>query len=521
MQYEALTRQGQVVNLPIDAGPGNTESTDRVTKSGGRIGISDFFLNEPVPANLGGLPGRVLFIVMITRKPTTRIELSLGSLAGLNTGCMSGIRGVGSKRLRALFRSYMKISKTNFIFLALAFAAGCENNQTELWLITPASNSDKEIVAELVDMLDHQSAIRVSMSASDAADEAAIEALMAGEADIALVSNNMPFHPDIATVLPLYPTVLHIGYREGRNAASGGELIRDANVYAGQPGSASRLMFEHIVLRLGMTDEDFVYVTDLTTVPDVFVLFAAVSSRHAEKLSGYQLLSLGLPDDIGRGSIIDTATTLNPQLRPYILPTGIYGDATPGPVVTVAVDMLLVARSDLSESMVYDFVHELVRLRPALASLRPGLFENLTGDFNSNSSTFILHPGLVAYIDRDEPSVLERYSGVAEVTVTVIIALFSASFAGVRIFRMRRKNRIDAFYTEIIAIRQDLELNSTEPMRVAATSKIRALQNKAFAMLVDEKLAADESFRIFVSLSNDVLGEIAALQENNTVGRQG
>jgi hypothetical protein len=39
-------------------------------------------------------------------------------------------------------------------------------------------------------------------------------------------------------------------------------------------------------------------------------------------------------------------------------------------------------------------------------------------------------------------------------------------------------------------------------------AKIRKLQNKAFEMLVDEELAADESFRIFVTLSNDLLQQL-------------
>jgi len=34
----------------------------RVLKSGGRIGISDFFLNEPIPASLDGLLGKVLCV---------------------------------------------------------------------------------------------------------------------------------------------------------------------------------------------------------------------------------------------------------------------------------------------------------------------------------------------------------------------------------------------------------------------------------------------------------------------------
>jgi hypothetical protein len=170
--------------------------------------------------------------------------------------------------------------------------------------------------------------------------------------------------------------------------------------------------------------------------------------------------------------------------------------------------MLLVARSDLSETVIYDLVRELSRLRPALASQRPGLFQRISDDFDSGNSTFLLHPGLVAYLDRNEPSVYERYSGVAEVVVTIIVALFSAGFAGVRIYQMRRKNRIDTFYTDVIAIRSSLDDSSTAEDRAMAARKIRDLQNTAFEMLVDEKLSADESFRIFISLSNDALRDL-------------
>jgi len=43
----------------------------------------------------------------------------------------------------------------------------------------------------------------------------------------------------------------------------------------------------------------------------------------------------------------------------------------------------------------------------------------------------------------------------------------------------------------------------------SAIDEIRSLQEEAFKLLVDEKLAADESFRIFITLSNDVLNQIS------------
>jgi TRAP-type uncharacterized transport system substrate-binding protein len=404
----------------------------------------------------------------------------------------------------------INISTFRIILLLTVFTGfiGCEKNPTRLRLAIPTLSVDQEIAEDFSELLGRESTISVALTGSPVSDEAALDALIAGDADIALVSNNMPFRSGITTVMPLYPTVLHIGYREGRDTSSGVELLRGAKVFAGAPGSASRLMFETVLSRLELTAEDFSYLEIGEQAPDVFVVFAPISPERIDEFPGFRLLSLGSPDDIGHGSAVDATTLLNPQLEPFVIPVGTYGDATPAPVLTVSVDMLLVARSDLDAAVVYDFVHELLRLRPALAALRPGLFRMVSDDVDSSNSTFILHKGLLAYTERDAPTVYERYSGIAEVAVTVLIALISAMFAGVRIFHMRRKNRIDVFYTETMAIRESISGSATSDERATAIQKIRELQTKAFEMLVDEKLSADESFRIFVSLSNDVLHEL-------------
>jgi TRAP-type uncharacterized transport system substrate-binding protein len=393
---------------------------------------------------------------------------------------------------------------------ALAVVVGCETSQSELSLVTPVSPFDAEIARDIVDLLGHDGEVSIALTDSGKSEESALDALSAGDADIALVSNNMPYRPGISTVMPLYPTVLHIGHFGEREFASGTDLFRGARIFAGPRGSASRMMFERFTSRSGLSPSDFTYVEDSGKQPDVFVVFAPISPDRLAEYPDIRLVSSGSPEDIGKGSAVDAATLMNPQLKPFVIPVGTYGDATPAPILTVAVDMMLVARSDLSASVVYDLVRELSGLRPALASRRPGLFQRLSDEFNTGNSTFVLHPGLVAYMDRNEPSVYERYSGVAEVVVTVLVALFSAGFAGVRIYHMRRKNRIDTFYTDVIAIRSSLDDSTSSEDRAAAARKIRDLQNTAFEMLVDEKLSADESFRIFVSLSNDALRDLGS-----------
>ena len=397
------------------------------------------------------------------------------------------------------------------IFLAGSiFVAACEKSPSELRLVRPATPTDQAILTDLAALMDRESAVQLILTQNPEPGLSALDSLLAGTADVALVSNTLPFREGISTVMPLYPTVLHIVYLGDRDASNGRSLIKGARVYAGAIGSGSHLIFERIVSRLKLSPADFTYVDDPTEAPDVIIVFAPISPKIIDTFSDIHLYSMGSPHEIGLGSFVDAATLLNPQLSPFVIPAGTYGDVTPEPVVTVAVDKLLVVRADLPKSVVYDFINELQRLRPAIAALRPGLIQQGSGDFDASLSTFVLHQGAQAYLQRSEPSVYERYSGVAEVTVTVLIGLISAGWAGIKIFRMRRKNRIDRFYSKVIEIRKTNSEFTSDEERAKAIDEVRALQDLAFELLVDERLAADESFRIFITLSDDVMKQFEA-----------
>ena len=186
--------------------------------------------------------------------------------------------------------------------------------------------------------------------------------------------------------------------------------------------------------------------------------------------------------------------------------------------LTVAVDKMLVARRDLPSASVYYLINEILRLRPAISALRPGLFETLPEDFDVSRSRYIVHAGAQAYLQRDAPSIYERYSGVAEVVATVVIGLVSALFGGMRLYKMRRKNLIDTFYVRTIALQRSIDEQSTEGERQTVADQVRELQTEAFDLLVNEKLAADESFRIFITLSNDVLRQLGNSPAASPIG---
>ena len=414
----------------------------------------------------------------------------------------------------------MKITRPQLVAIAVALSglvvSGCSDYPTELTFAQPSAPADHGIVTELVDLFDDEAGISLHLTEETYTGEQALDAVLSGAADVALVSNALPFREGIATIIPLYPTVLHIAYVGNRNTTDVFSLIEGAKIFAGDVGSGSRFIFEQSLQRTGISPNDFEYV-DSVEDANVVVLFAPVSPERLRNFPQVRLFSLGDIDSVGQGGNIDSATFLNPHLEPFVIPANTYGPVTPEPILTLAVDKMLVTRHDMSPNSVYAMIYKLLRLRPALAAKRPGVFNRLTGDFDPGNSTFVLHPGAQAFLHRDEPSVYERYSGVAEVGVTVMIAIFSAILGGVKLYRVRRKNRIDSYYSSVIDIRNEAASTTDEEKRESLAVDIRRLQDKAFDELVKERLAADESFRIFVSLSNDVLRQLGARDQLSPV----
>ncbi len=445
------------------------------------------------------------------------MEIKYDSMAALTCEAVGSVSDPAPRRIQTREGVALRIPNTiSILVLIFAVAAAsltaCDSRPTQLRLVAPTSPLDLELTQNLKALLDKGSEFQLDITTQQHAGETALDMLLAGEGDIALVSNYLPYREGISTVMPVYSSVLHIVYRDGRDPSSGYSLMNNASIYAGKVGSASRLMFTRIASSIGLSADNYAFIDEVENVlsadPDIIVVFAPITPRRMEEFVGYKLFSFGSPSEIGAGSVVDAAALLNPPLRPFVIPTGTYGVANSGPVVTVAVDKMLVVRNDLGASLIYDLINTIQRSRPALSATRPGLFARMGDDFDVSKSTFVLHEGAQNFLQRAKPSVYERYSGVAEVVVTLIIAFASVSLAGIRIFKVRRKNRIDRFYSAIIGIRNSISGSSTVDERALATEKVKRLKDTAFDQLVNEKLSADESFRIFITLSNDVLSQL-------------
>lgn len=381
----------------------------------------------------------------------------------------------------------------------------------ELDMIMPALEMDQKIAEQLVELVSEGSGLKINLVPLPDNSMSVLDALESGYGDIAFALNNAQFRKTITTVMPLYRSVLHVVATADRPASDLREFLSGAVVYAGPAGSMSRFLTERLVEDLRFAEGNVTFTNSDETRPDVIIVYAPINPQRLvndPELKGMKLFSLGDPAEIGLGNPVDRAVLLNPKLRPFVIPVGTYGDLTPEAVLTVSVDRVLVSRADLDSTAVYDLFAEILRLRPALFGARPELYQPIDDDLARANLAFSLHPGALAYIKRDEPTFVERYSGVAEVVVTLMVGMVSAGFALIKIYRVRRKNRLDEFLVEVISIRKSVSPQSSEAERDEAIAKIKALRDHGFEQLVDEKLAANESFRIFIELTNDTISEL-------------
>jgi signal transduction histidine kinase len=180
---------------------------------------------------------------------------------------------------------------------------------------------------------------------------------------------------------------------------------------------------------------------------------------------------------------------------------------TPTAIATVAVDTLLVTRADIPRVVVFDLVQSLQMMGPLLVALRPDIAVDELETFQISHLTFPVHGGALAFRSRNDPGFAERAGTIFEVVVTIAAGIFTGLFALARFWRGRRKGRIDEFYTEALAIRAKLTQESSAQQRAESMTEARALRDRALALLIDEKLAADESFRILQALIHDVIRE--------------
>jgi hypothetical protein len=380
--------------------------------------------------------------------------------------------------------------------LAVLLLAACSGGSKELRVYPLQYQQLDPAAMQLV--FEQRSGIRLSL-AQPTAGMSALQALAENQADLTLVENSTPFVHGVRAVMPVYKSVLHLLARDDFLSADPDRPLLDASIHIANGSRAGHTFLELALRRQELGPED--YQLDAVLIPgetDLLIYFGPVNpDLHSWYQPGYRLLSLDNTLSPTSEFYQQGIEFVLPQMDPMILPPRTYQiPGNEGPIHTLSVDTLLVTRKDVPEQLIYELAKTLIEQKPRFTAIAPKLFKNISEDFDPMELNFPLHRGVRRYLNRDEPGLLERYAETINMLVYLVFLLLTGLVGFSRWRAQRKKDRIDTFYTRVLAI---AERTAGEDHSLLA-AELDALEREAFQSLIAEKLAADESFRIFTDI---------------------
>ena len=326
-----------------------------------------------------------------------------------------------------------------------------------------------------------------------------LDALIADETDLALIENNVAFKPGIRAVLPVFESVLHIAGRDAFYNEDPARGLEGANFFIANRSSAGHTFVKLVMGREGFSPDQYRISTAYEPgVTDFIVYFGPINPGNTSWIyKGFSLVSLDDKLNPQRKFYEEGIGYNAPGMKPTTIPALTY--ELPGneeAIATVAVDTLLVARKDVPESTIYQLTKTFIEQKPRLMAIAPHLFAGINESFDPLDLNFPLHRGARSYLERDDPSFIERYAETINMLVYVSFLLISAFLAFARWREHKKKDRVDVFYKRVFEVRDGMS-NASQAEKLALLNDI---EREAFESLIKEKLSANESFRIFTDL---------------------
>lgn len=323
----------------------------------------------------------------------------------------------------------------------------------------------------------------------------------------------------IRSLLPLHQGVVHflVPVKSQINSIADlrGKVIAEGLRESGTPAIVDALL-RHYEVSDDEVERRFLSLEDACAAlqegeVDAVILAMGLKSSKLEHLSEKMPLRLvGIGNDIDPGSEIEGFRLTFPFVKATYIPKYAYSPQSgnrPGipdrPVATIGVRAVLVGHRDLPDLVANRIARTLVENKSSLARSHPSAAQ-ITEQFDPVQLQFPIHTGAHRYFHRDDPGFLQKNAEVLGFLLSMLIALTGFLLSGRQWMMQRRKDRIDAYYIELDRLIDPIhrENPSLETLR-RTEEKLREMQHRAIHQLANEKLVADESFRIFQVLLSE------------------
>ncbi|GAB4233233.1 MAG: hypothetical protein Tsb0034_06380 [Ekhidna sp.] len=335
-----------------------------------------------------------------------------------------------------------------------------------------------------------------------------MDSLINGTVDMALVENYVNYKEGINSAFSVYSEVLHIFYRESEEVNSFEDLIYGKDIYIGRQESPTYNLMMDLFTFYGLDLNRISVIFKMNEADVIVELTNLLSQEELNAYEGFTLFSFDNPQNIGNASAVEGLCLKYPRLSPFIIPQKTYWGFTREPIVTLSVDLVMMVRSGMGEVAVNDLSKTMLRNRQVFTAIDPLLYDGLREDFDRGRLNIPLHEGARTFLERDEPSFIERYAELGGVILSLIIATWSGLVSLTKWQAQKKKDRIDEFYEDLIKIKNIIPTLKDVKGAVENIKHVQSAQNKAFELLISEELVANESFRIYMELSKETINEL-------------
>ena len=210
---------------------------------------------------------------------------------------------------------------------------------------------------------------------------------------------------------------------------------------------------------------------------------------------------------LGQGTVAEGIVLRNPRLRTFVIPAATYPELSEAPVLTLAARSILVGREDFDSKHAYLISEHLFEHAQDVGAGYHLVSHELSENMSSDSLALALHPGVRRYVEKDRPTFVERYVEVIALAITILAGIGSGLITLYNYRRSQRKDRIDVYYNQALALRSRVERSDAVPELAEIEKEMKGLQEEVMALLVDERLDANHALTIFMTLSSEVLAE--------------
>lgn len=388
--------------------------------------------------------------------------------------------------------------------MVLLLIGGCTKERAPIVLGYTTGQPNPSIAKAIGEVLE-SNGVRTRLEAPFVSMDELSAAIEGGVVDAAIIGEPLTPNGNLQMLMPVLPRVLHVLHHKSMGTPTLNELLRAPSIFAGQPNSMSRTIFAALAEHHQINDvSSRLLANPWGEPPQVFFEFGGLLSIEARQgFADYEVFSFNEES----ASSPQALALLFPNLRPFSLPAGIYPGLTSQEINTLAVETLLVVRPDFDDELAYELNLILHAQSQPLENAYALSRDSLTEPMEDSVHTLAIHPGSRRYIDKDAPSLLERYAEVFALLATVALGLGTVLTGWIRHTRQRRKDRLDEYFLRLHALREVLH---NEGAKLHQPEEVAQMEAEVLELLVEERLAVDSALVSFFLMSESVRRDVQA-----------